>query len=373
MKKNLFYIILLTNVIGLNSSCQVGNKHATHQSNSYDKTQRMLKQTNLFVELPDYAPTPDAMAIAPNGDLILSCPNFADTKKTGCLIRISKEKSITKIKNTPVLQTTQKAHFMGLTFDDKGFLYVCDNQGWPGTKKGQNQGRILRLKINGNRIISSEIIAYGLAHPNGIRFYNGYLFVTQSMLPKFKTEKLTSGIYKFKTSDRNIKINNDDSDENLIFTNQTQNADCQYGLDGLVFSDKGELFVGDFGDGTIFKLTLDKNGKVKKKIIYALCSNKIGIDGMNFDKNNNLYIAGFSQNKILKINSKGKISTIAQYSDNDGTNGKLDQPADVIIYNNKLIISNFDCVTDQNKVNRKHDKPYTLSSLNILIHALITL
>ncbi|MCG8606532.1 hypothetical protein MJD09_16305, partial [bacterium] len=41
----------------------------------------------LFATLPDYCPTPDAFAIAPDGTLTLSCPNFADTSKNGVLLK----------------------------------------------------------------------------------------------------------------------------------------------------------------------------------------------------------------------------------------------------------------------------------------------
>ena len=47
------------------------------------------QKSELFVSLPDYCPTPDGMAIAPNGDLILACPNFADITQPACLMRIT--------------------------------------------------------------------------------------------------------------------------------------------------------------------------------------------------------------------------------------------------------------------------------------------
>ncbi|UDQ97666.1 phage head-tail adapter protein [Lentisphaerota bacterium WC36G] len=324
-----------------------------------------LKRTKLYVSLPDYAPTPDAFAVAPNGDIILSCPNFADTSKTGCLLRITKDKKIIKIANAPVLESTQKAYFMGLAFDDDGYLYVCDNQGWTGTKEGQNKGRLLRLKLKDNKIISTDVIAYGMCHPNGVRFYNGYLYVTQSMLPEFKTKKLSSGVYKFKTTDRNIRVKNRSTDENLIFTAQTQNEKCQYGLDGLVINNAGNLFVGDFGDGTIYRLILNDRGDLVISTIYTKCPNNVGIDGIDIDAVGNLYIAGFSRNSILKVTPSREVQIIAQYPDNDGSKGQIDQCADVIVYGDKLLISNFDCVTDSGKTNRKHDKPYTVSYLKL--------
>ena len=40
----------------------------------------------LFALLDDYVATPDGMAIAPDGELVLACPNFADQSKLGCLV-----------------------------------------------------------------------------------------------------------------------------------------------------------------------------------------------------------------------------------------------------------------------------------------------
>src|SRR5215469_1295205 len=41
----------------------------------------------LLSPLPDFVATPDGMAIAPDGDLVVACPNFADQTKPGCLLR----------------------------------------------------------------------------------------------------------------------------------------------------------------------------------------------------------------------------------------------------------------------------------------------
>jgi len=54
------------------------------------------QKSELFATLPDCCPTPDGMAVAPNGDLILACPNFADIAQPACLMRITKDGKITK-------------------------------------------------------------------------------------------------------------------------------------------------------------------------------------------------------------------------------------------------------------------------------------
>ena len=56
-----------------------------------------MKQPRLFTLLPEeYVSTPDSMAVDWNGDLILSCPNYATDDVSGCIVRIAKNTNITK-------------------------------------------------------------------------------------------------------------------------------------------------------------------------------------------------------------------------------------------------------------------------------------
>ena len=105
------------------------------------------QKSELFVSLPDYCPTPDGMAIAPNGDLILACPNFADITQPACLMRITKDGAVSKWLDVPVLEETGWASPMGLAFNEEGDLFISDNQGWSGAEKAKNKGRVLRLKF----------------------------------------------------------------------------------------------------------------------------------------------------------------------------------------------------------------------------------
>ena len=50
----------------------------------------MMKTSKLFMTLPEaYACTPDGMEIDRYGNLILSCPNYADEHMSGCVLRIT--------------------------------------------------------------------------------------------------------------------------------------------------------------------------------------------------------------------------------------------------------------------------------------------
>lgn len=49
-------------------------------------------------------------------------------------------------------------------------------------------------------------------------------------------------------NDRDVAVTNTFEDKNLITTVITKNPEVQYGLDGIVFNEAGDLFVGNFGD-----------------------------------------------------------------------------------------------------------------------------
>jgi hypothetical protein len=341
----------------------------------------------LFAELPDACPTPDGMAIAPDGDLVVACPNYADQTKPAVLLKIGINQKPRIWVTVPVMPETGVACPMGIEFGPDGDLYVCDNQPWKGDAKGQFKGRILRLRIKDDKVESCTVVAEGMEHPNGLRVRDGYVYVTESLMTKVKDPSglLVSGVYRFKLDDKNVMVTNTTADKQLIATFVTENPFCQYGADGIVFDSKGNLFVGNFGDGKIYKLVLDKAGKMVDKTVFAKTDFDYSLDpkspgflakataakmrttdGICVDSQDNIYVADFSNNAVAKVTPNGQISVIAQNGDTDGSNGELDQPGEPIVWNGKLIVTNFDVVTGPDKVDTKHDKPYTISEIDIV-------
>lgn len=49
--------------------------------------------------------------------------------------------------------------------------------------------------------------------------------------------------------------------------------------------------------------------------------------------------------------------------DCDGLDGGLDQPGEPIYWNGRLVLSCFDMVTDEDKVNTAHELPATMAEL----------
>ena len=349
-----------------------------------------LQTPKLLASLPSSCPTPDGLAIDGQGHLVVACPNYADQTKPACLIKVDKSSlAVTPWVNVPVLAETGVACPMGIAFGPDGDLYVCDNQGWKGTPQGQFKGRILRLKIRDSHVVATTVVAEGMEHPNGVRVRGGFLYVTQSLMSHVKDPSglVVSAVYRFRADASAIKVGNTLNDPDIIATFLTENRFCQYGVDGLVFDSKGNLFVGNFGDGKLYKIRFDASGKVlsntvfaKTDLDYALDPKQPGFlaratrarmrttDGICVDAQDNIYVADFSNNAIAKVTPDGRISVLAQNGDTEGRDGGLNEPGEPIVWNGRLVVSNFDAVfgpDHPDKVNTKHDQPSTLSALSV--------
>ncbi|MCU0981120.1 MAG: hypothetical protein MUF25_18375 [Pirellulaceae bacterium] len=339
----------------------------------------------LLVSLPDACPTPDGMAIDAEGNLVVACPNFADAGRPGCLIRIDRQRRVTPWVDVPPLAETGRACPMGIAFGPDGDLYVCDNQNWPtgnGPDGELNQGRLLRLRIREGRIVRTAVVAHRISHPNGVRVHGDQVYITVSLLPKIRRDDglLVSGVYRFRLDDEQVAVTNTLDDPNLLVTFVTRNRDCQYGADGLAFDSRGNLFVGNFGDGALHKVTFDAQGRVTGDTVFAktdfatpmsapdfpakmLRAKMRTTDGICIDGQDNIFVADFSNNAVCKVDPQGRITVLAQSPDGDGSDGGLDQPGEPILWDGKLVVTCFDMVTGPDKVNTKHDRPFTLSYL----------
>ena len=327
-----------------------------------------MQTPQLFTLLPEaYVSTPDGMTVDPEGNLILSCPNYADPSMPGCVLKIDRDRNIRKWFDVPILEETGCARPMGIEMAD-GDLFIVDNQGWSGQENLLFKGRILRVRMDGDRVAQTTVIAYGMEHPNGLRVRDGYVYVTQSMLSKVSdpSGKLMSCVYRFPVDGRDIPVTNTLEDEHILTTFLTINPACQYGADGIVFDKQGNLYVGNFGDGAVHRITMGADGSVKENAVWAKDESQLtSTDGLCVDDDGNIYVADFCANAIARITPDAKVTRIAQSPDCDGFHGELDQPGEPIVWNGKIIVSCFDLVTDEGKVNTAHEMPATMSMLEL--------
>jgi sugar lactone lactonase YvrE len=327
-----------------------------------------MREPRLFAVLPDYVSTPDGMAIDPEGNLILACPNYADPAKPGCLLMIDERKAIRKWVDVPVNDQTGHAFPMGIAFGPDGDLYVCDNQGWSGAPELAFRGRILRLRIRGDQVVSTTVVAHGMEHPNGIRVHRNHVYVTHSTMSRVKDPSglMVSCVYRFGLDEENVAVTNTLEDPNILATFLTHNPEIQYGVDGIEFDKQGNLYVGNFGDGAVHRLSFCDDGRVSRSAVWARDPLALkSTDGMILDAEGNLYIADFCANAVARVRPNGTVSRIAQSPDSDGLRGELDQPGEPIIWRGKLILSCFDLVTGPQMVNTRHEMPATLSELDL--------
>lgn len=308
------------------------------------------------------------MAVDAAGNLILACPNFADPGQKACLMRIDTAGNIEKWIDVPVLEETGVACPMGIAFNDRGELYVCDNQGWAGAEGSLNRGRLLKLVFDADGNLAETVtIASGMEHPNGVKVRDGYVYVTQSVLTPLSGETTVSGVYRFSEADENVEVRNDTTDANLFLTVVTGNPEVRYGLDGIDFDSDGNMYLGNFGDAAIVKVTLDGERGEPSQSVWARDTTQMkSVDGLCFDPSDgNIYVADFSANAVARVAPDGTVTRIAQSPDCDGSGGGLDQPGEPILWRGRLIVSCFDAVTGPDKVNTGHDRPYTLAEINI--------
>lgn len=321
-----------------------------------------------YATLPEsLVSTTDATAIDWNGNFILSCPNFATDDLSGCVLKITPKGKISKWFDVPVNPETGIARNMGIAFDDEWNLYVCDNQGWSGKEELVDQGRLLKLKINDNgTILSSTVMAKHMHHPNGVAILNNRIFVTQSEQNDQPSQYFKSALYVFDTNDKNIDISNTDKDRNIFSTFITKNSEVLYGLDGISVNSKNELFVGNYGDAEIEKIKFNADGSYAGYEVFAHDRTQLeSTDGIQFDDEDNMYVADFDKNSIARVNTDGKIERIAHNSDNDGLNGEINQPGEVRPWLGNLMISNFNLVSGPTKINTGHSTPQTIAFLNL--------
>ncbi|MDR2756516.1 MAG: hypothetical protein LBC20_12495 [Planctomycetaceae bacterium] len=361
---------------------------------AFDSAKNATRKPKVFAQLSAEFHNPDGMTVNDKtGTLFLSCPNFnrrPDDKGTkihpGYLIKVNAdgtaEKVLTfeEIENIQVPSTKQIGP-MGLDFGPDGHLYVCDNQYFFDTT---NKSRILRVLMDGDKPTGKvEVVVEGVKLANAILWLDDKVLLTDTFLD-LEGEFGSGCVWKFGKDEilnagsgenPSIKLNplkkaEDDPHCVTIRTVKKISGGGNGGPDGITADSNGVVYFGNFGNGEMYRLVFDAEGKGTVDIIHPAGEYFHCCDGIYYDKGTNkVYVTDSASNAVHaftppKSGEPAVFETIWESPNTDGADGSLDQPCEPIVIGKKLIIANFDWPFPE-LLNTASDEPSTLSVIEL--------
>ena len=328
-------------------------------------------KVELLMELPETCNTPDGMCLLPDNSILLSCPNVNDQSFPPVIMRIMPDNKLVKWIDPPKHPKTGKAFPFGICVDAEGKnVYVADLQWFADTKNPGNNSRIIQIPVDEkyNPAGEPKVIAEGAVVANAVVARDGIIYFTDtSMVPG--TDPLITGVFRIPLSEAAkgpVQLKKPlEKEPHLIATIPTANVAIGFGADGLTFDDDGNMYVANFADGRIDKVTFDKDGKPSEPALFAKDPVMKCCDGIFYDKKRKkIFVADSLANAVQVVDMDGKVTTLASDGNNTGAGGRLDQPCEVLIRDDAVIVSNMDFPIPTG-VNTTFDKPYTLSIIKL--------
>ena len=281
------------------------------------------------VQMPGECTNPDGMCVDAKNRLVIAAPNN-DRKQPGAIFRLDgPDQKPYKWFDVPAHPTSGYAAPMGICFGPDGELYVCDNQ------KDSN-GRLLRITFRDDKVATCETVAVGLDNANGVKYLNGRLYLTQAFLYGVKRADgaATSGLYMFNATDRDVRVGNTPDDPQCVFTDVTRNPEIRGGLNGVAVDRDGQIYVSNYGDGRLWRLTVGADGRVATtELLVRGGEGLVTPDGLCADEGCNVYIADMRGNAAMMYALGGRIQCIHR--------GGFARPSEPCVWRGDLYIANY--------------------------------
>jgi hypothetical protein len=317
--------------------------------------------------------TPDGMAQDKQGNFYVSAPNFVNQDYPGVIMKLDKKTKQWSIFCTGLLHPDTKMGFpMGMEFGDDGNLYYADNQYFTDKDYKSRVIRVVVDKKTGEALYLESVIE-NIKLANAVRCRGNAVYFTDTFfdLP----DKNLGGIYRVPFSafaNGPVKVlKKEDWAKDPYCLDAASCTPNHRGdnaaTDGMCFDKDGNIYTGNFGDGHFYIMKNLGNGKYGKLETLVNDVNQLPcVDGVNYyEKKNWIFIADSERNAVLYWDiTKKELVMFWINDDTDGADGLLDQPCECMVWDGKLIISNFD-MTFPGLKNKENDKVHTLSVINL--------
>jgi len=338
----------------------------------------------LLIRLPTSCNTPGGSTLDAEGNIILSIPNFnndallkdglIETPAPPKMVKIDKNNELTtwyEFRKEDMHPDTGKIGPMDCAFGPDGNLYITDMQiFWD----NHNQSRLLRINVIDGLPVSMDVVVEGFIVANGMVWKGDTLFVTETVLayPKKgeKNPQLLSGVYAFKIDELKngcliLPPYEENNPERHLMEVFRSSGRVGLGADGVAVDGNGDLYTSIIEDGLIYKTSFDDKGEPVETSLFARSNDMVSAAGIVWRKEDNrIYVADMLNNAVHVVDMKGNVQTLHKNSDTDGADGSLDQPCEVLIRGNELIVINMDMPWEDPTgllVNTKIDETYTIS------------
>ncbi|MFM9195971.1 MAG: SMP-30/gluconolactonase/LRE family protein [Planctomycetia bacterium] len=313
------------------------------------------------VRMPPWCNTPDGMTLMDDGTVLLSCPNFNDTAYPGVIMKLDRDNTLSIFFPCTVHPGTKRGCPMGLDVGPDGHVYYADNQSF---SDKNHASRLMRVVMEKGRPVRGEVAVEGLKLANAVAWHGDAVYVSDTFLD-IEGKPGMSGVYRFTLDELargTVKVTPGLGDRHLLATFQTKTnpRNEMAGADGVTLDTAGRLYTGNFGDGVFSRVTIAADGTAKEQSVVSTAISCV--DGIFYDAaRDRIFIADSEKNAVQVFNpATGQMTTLWENDDSDGADGSLDQPCEVLVRGDDLIVANFDMPFPGMK-NKVFDKAHTLS------------
>ena len=327
-----------------------------------------IAQAELLIELDEQYNTPDALCLMPNGDVIVTVPNVNDRSSPPALLRIKPDNTYEEFFQFPEHPVTgEKAYPFGVATDGQD-LFVADLQWFANPEDPGHNARVLWIPMEDGKPGEAKSIIEGLVTVNAVQVRDGYLYLSDTIM-KPGTDPLISGVFRFpleEAKNETIRVTQPlEDDPHCIGTIETHNVEIGFGADGITFDDDGNLYLGNYADGTVHKIEFEEDGTPKPPTIFAQAPFMKSADGLFYDSQREvIFVADMMANAIQMVFLDGTVRTLAQDPAGDGSGGRLSAPSEALVRGDELIVCNFDMVIPGG-VNQEFGPPHTISVIKL--------